>query len=235
MKLLLGFAPKSESANVIIIPTEKLTSKHEKLDKSVLLEEAFMNRPEFSMANDRVSSVEVRKKLAKHLKLPTLDAKAKYAFNALGEDVDDTVGDTYFSDNGSWAVGLEFVWPIGGRKAEADYLKVVYEEKQSQAALVKISEEITFQINSSVTEIEQSLKEIEATGNSKEANHRLLFREKSRFEIRQVNIHSLLDAQDDYYFAYRTFIRSISNFNISHLKLKWAKGTILEDYGFALQ
>ncbi|MDX1776254.1 MAG: TolC family protein, partial [Desulfobulbales bacterium] len=235
LKLLLGFAPEQGNNKFYIIPTESFATIQENLDKASLLEEAFMNRPEYAIAKDRVSSAEVRKGLAKHLKLPTLDAKAKYAFNALGDDFDDTVGDTYFSDNGSWAVGLELVWPIGGRKAEADYLKIVYEEKQSQAALAKISEEINFQINSSVTEIEQLLQEIEATGNSKEANGRLLFREKSRFEIRQVNIHSLLDAQDDYYFAYRAHIRSLSNYNISQLKLKWARGKILEDYGIAQQ
>jgi len=235
LKLLLGFAHKSEKADVAIIATEKLTSKPVSLDKSALQEEALLNRPEQIIAEDRVSAVEIQKKLAKHLRLPTLDAKAMYAFNALGEDFGDDVGDTYFSDEGSWAIGLEFVWPIGGRKAEADYLKVIYEEKQSQEELEKTSREVIFQINSSVTEIEQSLKEIEAAGNSKEANQRLLAREKSRFEIRQVNIHSLLDAQDDYYFAYRTYIKAITNYNISLLKLKWAKGTILEDYGVMQQ
>ncbi len=231
LKLLLGFASGAAGADVAIIPTERLSSKEVELDKAALLQEALLKRPEYSIAQNRVSAAEINRKLARHMRLPTLDARAMYAFNALGEDFSDDVKDTYFSDDNSWAVGLEFVWPIGGRKAEADYLKVVYEEKQSQAALAKISEEINFQINSSVTEIEQSAKEIEATGNSRQANHRLLSREKSRFEIRQVNIHSLLDAQDDYYFAYRTYIRSISNYNISMLKLKWAKGTILEDFG----
>jgi outer membrane protein TolC len=235
LKLLLGFAHKSEKADVAIIATEKLTSKPVSLDKSALQEEALLNRPVQIIAEDRVSAVEIQKKLAKHLRLPTLDAKAMYAFNALGEDFGDDVGDTYFSDEGSWAIGLEFVWPIGGRKAEADYLKVIYEEKQSQEELEKTSREVIFQINSSVTEIEQSLKEIEATRNSKEANQRLLAREKSRFEVRQVNIHSLLDAQDDYYIAYRTYIKAITNYNISLLKLKWAKGTILEDYGVMQQ
>jgi outer membrane protein TolC len=234
LKLLLGFAPESETT-AAIIPTEKLSSDAVDLDTSALQEEALLNRPECIIANDRVSAVEIRRKLAKHMKLPTLDARAKYAFNALGEDLGDTFGDTYFSDNGSWAVGLEFVWPIGGRKAEADYLKTLYEEKQSQAELDKTSKEVIFQINSSVTEIKQLLKEIEAVENSREANRRLLSREKSRFEIRQANIQSLLDAQDDYYFAYRTYIRAISNYNISLLKLQWAKGTILQDFGIAMQ
>ncbi|KPJ98252.1 MAG: hypothetical protein AMJ60_08935 [Desulfobacterales bacterium SG8_35] len=234
LKLLLGFTPESDTGTAVI-PTEKLSREEVELDAPALQEEALLNRPECIIANGRVSAVEIRKKLAKHMKLPTLDARAMYAFNALGEDFGDTLGDTYFSDNGSWAVGLEFVWPIGGRKAEAEYLKTLYEERQSQAELDKTSREVIFQINSSVTEIKQLLKEIEAVENSREANRRLLSREKSRFEIRQVNIHSLLDAQDDYYFAYRTYIRAISNYNISLLKLQWAKGTILQDFGIAMQ
>jgi len=234
-KLLLGFAPESDMADVAILPTEKLTSEAVNLDKAALQEEALLNRPECIIAQDRVSAVEIRKKLARHMKLPTLDAKAMYAFNALGEDFNDALGDTYFSDDGSWAVGLELVWPIGSRKAEADYLKAIYEEKQSQKELVKTSEEVIFQINSTVTGIEQSLKEIEAAGKSREAYQRLLSREKSRFEIRQVNIQALLDTQDDYYFSYRTYIRAISNNNIAMLKLKWAKGTILQDFGIAMQ
>ncbi len=231
LKFLLGFASDSEREHAVIIPTEEFLVRKVDLDSSPLLEEALMRRPEHIIAKDRVSAVEIQKKLAEHLKLPTLNAKAMYAFNSLEEGLGSAIEDTYLSDHGSWALGLEFEWPIGGRKADADYLKVVHEEKQAKAELAKTLEEITFQINTSVTEIGQSLKEIQAAEESKKANQRLLSRENSRFEIKKVNIHTLLDAQDDYYFAVRTYIRAISSFNISLLKLKWAKGTILEDYG----
>jgi len=58
----------------------------------------------------------IKKALAKHQKLPKLDAKASYSLNSLGDNFSDAINDTYISDDESWEIGLEFEWPWGGEK-----------------------------------------------------------------------------------------------------------------------
>lgn len=231
LKLLVGMSPSSPDFRADIIPVEELKAYGIALDKSMIVQEALKLRPEYLVADKKMKAAKIRKKLAQHQKLPKLDAKASYSFNSLGSDFNESFDDTYLSDEASWAVGLEFEWPIGGRKSAAQYRKMVYEYEQSQAELNKTIEQITYEINSAINEIEQTWDEIDAAGEARDAYSRVLEREETRFEMAKINNQGLLDAQDDFYESERNRVRALLNFNLSLLKLKWAKGSLAEDFG----
>ncbi len=229
LKLLIGISPGSETYRAGIVPTEHIINHVSTIDREVALQQAFGARPEILIARLKTEAAEIEKKLAKHKKLPTLDAKASYSFNALGEDVDDTMEDVVISDQGSWGVGLEFEWPIGGRETEADYQKAILKQRKRQMELRQSFEQVGYEVHSTSNKIEELAAEIEATLRATEAYERVLKREGSLFEIDRVDNQRLLDAQDDYYQAQKNTLKSILNLNIALLDLSWAKGTLLDE------
>lgn len=231
LKLLIGLSPDSTYFSADIVPTEQLEGESVALQRDILLEEAFQTRPEFVIAQKNKKVAEIEKKLARHQMLPKLDAKASYSFNSLGNDFNDAAGDTFFSDNASWAIGLELEWPLGGRKEESQYQKSLLKYQQTISKFNKTVEQISYEVNSSINEIMEISQEIEAALQAREAYKRVLDREETRFEMAQINNQGLLDAQDDFYEAEFNYLRAILNYNISLLKLKWAKGTLPEDFG----
>jgi len=234
LKLLVGLSPESPKFSANIVPTEQLTSESLTVDRDIVVKEALQTRSEYIIAKKNRKAADIEKKLAKHHKLPKLDAKASYTFNAIGDDFDEALGETYFSDEASWSVGLEFEWPLGGRKTESKYLKSSLKYEQAVVKFNKTVEQITYEVNSTINEIVDTAQEIEAALLAKDAYQRVLEGEETRFEMAQTNNQGLLDAQDDFYEAEFTYLRAILNYNISLLKLKWAKGTLKEDFGIAL-
>lgn len=234
LKLLIGLSPVLPNFSANIVPTEQLAGESITLDRNTILADALQARPEFLIAQINKKAADIEKKLARHQKLPKLDAKASYSFNAIGDDFNDAFGATYFSDEASWSIGLEFEWPLGGQKTESQYQKSSFKYEQTVAKYNKMLEQITYEVNSTINEIVETDREIEAAMQAKEAYKRVLEGEETRFEVAQTNNQGLLDAQDDFYEAEFSYLRAILNYNISLLKLKWAKGTLPEDFGIAL-
>jgi outer membrane protein TolC len=181
------------------------------------------------IARLEIESAEIETRLAEHKKLPTLDATARYSRNGLGEDGGSTIGDTIEENQASWTIGFEFEYPIGNQKTRADYRKATLLQKRKELELLKIQEQISFEIQSASSKIEELSAEIEASTGVSDAYERVLQREATLFEIARVDNQRLLDAQDDYYQARRNTLRAVLNLNIALLDLSWARGTLIED------
>ncbi len=228
LKLLLGIPTFSNIYETEITPTEKIVYQAENIDKHKALQQALEQRLEVQIAKLRIASTKIDKNLAKHKKLPTLDAKVSYSHNALGEDLGDTVSDTIDENQASWAIGLELDWPIGGNKSEAEHLKLVFEQRKKQIELKKIFEQIGFEIFSASTKVEELSEETQVAHKAEDAYTRVLKREEARYKIAKVDNQRLLDAQDDVFQAKRDHLRAVLNLNIALLDFSWAKGTLLE-------
>ena len=111
LKLVLGISPMSSDFFASIVPTEPFLETISLEDRTSVVKLALSRREELDIAKQAVASAEVKAKLATHLKMPTLDARASYALNGLGEDFNDSFDTTFSENQDSWDVG--FVLEMG--------------------------------------------------------------------------------------------------------------------------
>ncbi len=234
LKLLLGFPHTSKMFMADIEPTEHIVYSTGQLDRTGAINIAISARPEMEIARLEIESAEIETELAEHKKLPTLDAIASYSHNGLGEDSGSTISDTIDENQASWTIGFEFEYPIGNQKTRAEYRKANLLQKRKKLELLKIQEQIGFEIQSASSKIEELSSEIKASSGVSDAYQRVLQREATLFEIARVDNQRLLDAQDDYYQARRNTLRAVLNLNIAMLDFSWAKGTLIEDLNIDL-
>ncbi len=230
LKLLLGILPGSELFDTVIEPEESVAAQTSFSTLEAMVVHAQQARPEMVIARKKVEVAEIQKIMSENRKLPKLDAKASYTLNSLGSGFNTAVDGTYFSDDASWAIGFEFEYPWGGRKADAEYRKAVLQHEQAQTALLKSSEQIAYEINAALHEVVQAEEEVAAAKEAHDARSRVLAREKVRFELAKTGNRGLLDAQDDYYEARRNYMRAALNLNIALLQLRWATGGLPEEF-----
>jgi outer membrane protein TolC len=229
LKLLLGFPHNSKMFMATIEPTEQIVYSTGQLDRIGAINIASNSRPEMEIARLEIESAEIETKLADHKKLPTFDATASYSYNGLGENGSNSISDTIEENQASWTIGFEFEYPIGNQKTKAEYRKATLLQKRKKLELLKTQEQISFEIQSASSKIEELSAEIEASTGVSDAYERVLQREATLFEIARIDNQRLLDAQDDFYQARRNTLRAVLNLNIALLDLSWAKGTLIED------
>jgi len=109
------------------------------------------------------------------------------------------------------------------------------EYEKAKTEHTKITNQITYEVDSVLDELIQAKREIKAAQHAKEANRRVLSRENDRYEMAKIDNQDFLRAQNSFYEAEQNYLRAIINYKISLVKLQWAKGSIITDFGFSLQ
>lgn len=237
LKFLIGMADNIYSHQTRIKPVEDFAPPEKEivLNREELLNEAFKDHPELLVANKKLDIADIKRKLAKHLKLPRLEAKASYTLNAIGENFDEAFDGTYISDRKSWGLGLEFEWPLGGEKASAEYTQTLFQYERARAEVKQITERIIYQVNTLANDIEAAHNEIEVCKLSLDAARRVLAREESRYDLGKMSNQDLLRDQEHVYNAEREYKRAIVNLYIKRVELHRVTGSLDTAYGIKIK
>jgi outer membrane protein len=231
LKLLLSLPEELPE----IIPMTKPLMVPGKFDLNEAVTAALKNRPELERAQKVVSVSQSRKDLARHNRLPKLDAAFRLTKNGLGaypgRALDTVYGDAY----NSWLASLEFEYPLGNRASKAEYAKRSLEYDQSHTEAQRIKDQIVTEVSLAIREVNLAQKEIPTTQKAKVAAERVVESENARFELGQKTNEELLRAQDLLATAAREFARSVVNYNISLTALSRVKGAILKDLGIEIK
>ncbi|MCE5334120.1 MAG: TolC family protein [Desulfobacteraceae bacterium] len=230
LKLLLNIPSLPVGSLFQIVPTEAPQSSGAAVDRDEALAVAIANRTEMEHARKAIEVGRVRKDLAGHLRLPKLDAVSTLSLNGLGSHLNEGFQDEYLRERYSWAVGLELEWPIGNRKAEADYRKETYGFEQALADLKRITQQVLLEIGIAIRQLEVEEEQIKTTRLAKEAAQYVVNGENVRFELGQTTNDELLRAQDILAVAEREYIQSVMNYNVGLMNLAQAQGTLLNSF-----
>lgn len=218
-----------------IIPTEPPMTEIIQVSAQKALEKAFELRPEIISVQKTADSAEIKKKLAKHRLLPQFDLKASYTLNSLDQDFDNSVDELFISDKNTWAVGLEFEYPLGNNKASAEYRKSVLEYKQTLRDVAKTKEMIEVEVVLAVKDVSFWGKKVQSTSEVQKILEQLVEGKKTRFEISQIDNDELLYTQNLLTDAKIEDLKAIVSYNIKLFELSKAQGTLLSDSGISLQ
>jgi outer membrane protein TolC len=218
-----------------IIPIEPPRTEIIQVSAKEALEKALELRPEIISAQKASESAEIKKKLARHKLLPQLDAKASYTLNSLDQSFDNAVDELFISDKNTWAVGLEFEYPLGNNKASAEYRKSVLGHKQALKDVVKTSEMIRLEVVLAVKDVSFWGQKLQSTREVQKTLEHLVEGKRTRFEISQIDNDELLYSQNLLTDAKIQNLNAIVSYNLKLFELSKAEGTLLEYMGVTLQ
>jgi outer membrane protein TolC len=226
LKFLLNWSDITIDSKVELIPIQTPKTVVEDVDEVEAIVTALENRPEFTKAKYVVDISQIREELARHEKLPELDALARYSFNSHGNDISDAIIPNQWDDKNSWVVGLEFNWPIGNNAAKALYRRRLSEHKQARSEVQQVIDRIKREVKQAIYEIKLAKYDIETTRKAKVAAEKVVEGEFARFELGQVTNEELLRAQDLLAGARQNNVSSIIKYNIALSELARAQGVL---------
>ncbi len=204
------------------------------LDRSLWLQLAFANRPDFQSALADAEAQDVRLRFAKNQLLPQLDLVASYGLNGLSTTYSEGFNQSLTGHTPSWSVGLTFRVPLGNIQARAQRDLALAQKEQ---ALLRIKQtELAIGVD-----IDTVLSRIETNRQSQETarNTRRLFEEAVRIGTRrleegQVSNFELVEQLRRLYDAKSRELAAEAELNRSISQLWLASGTILEKLGIQL-
>jgi len=233
---IMGFPFTDSPENMPeIIPTEPPRTEIVQVSEAEALAKALESRPEIIAARKASAAAETKQKLAKHLLLPKLDAKASYTLNSLDQDFNSSADELFFSDKDTWVVSLEFEYPLGNNKASAEFRKSVLEYKQVQREIAKTEEMIRLEVELVVKDVLFYGQKILTTSKVEKTLESVVEGKKTRFEIAQIDNDELLYAQNLLTEAKVEHLKAIVGYNLKLVELSKAQGIILDDLGISLQ
>jgi outer membrane protein len=231
LKLLLNLPERASEILPVTIPL--LTPARVDLDEAIAA--SLKNRPEMGRIQ-KVSDVsKTRMDLARHNRLPKLDAGVRLTKNGLGSYPGGAFDTVYGNAYNNWLASLQFEYPLGNRAARAEYSKRSLEYDQSNTEAQRVKDQIVTEVTLASRDVNLALKEIPTTSKAQSAAVRVVESENARFELGQKTNEELLRAQDLLATAAREQARAVINYNISLIALSRAKGTILKDLGIDIK
>jgi outer membrane protein TolC len=231
LKQLLGISPASPYFNATLIPTEPFLASFSLPPMGQVQKTALTRREEVAIARQELKTASAKFTLAKHLELPTLDARTSYTLNGLGEEFDESVDGSFSDGKSSWDAGLFLEWQLGGRKSSLETRKALLGVQQAKLEYKRSIERIAYEVNSLYSDASYSMDEVQAAERSKEAYASVFNRESALYDISRIDNQRLLDSQDEYFDAQREYLKALLNINLITLKLQWVQGLFLETFG----
>lgn len=218
-----------------IFPVTKPLLTPARVDLEEATAASMKNRPELERAQKVIDASKTRMDLARHNRLPKLDAGVRLTKNGLGTNPGGAVNTVYGNAYNNWLASLQFEYPLGNRAAKAEYAKRSLEYDQSNTEAGRVKDQIVTEVSLASRDVRLAEKEIPTTFMAQNAAERVVESENARFELGQKTNEELLRAQDLLATAAREYARAVINYNISLAALSRAKGTILKDLGIEIK
>lgn len=226
LKLLMNWSNLTIDSDVAILPTEEPQTAPIEVHEKEAIERALKNRPETKQAGQQLEISKAEESLYRHRRLPDLDVFGRYAVSGYSDEFSDAYDNTSFNDEDSWAVGLNFSYPIGNRSAEARFRSKAIARQQSEAQIERIRSHIKQDVKQVLLSIAFAEGEIESTRAAKESAVSVVQGEFIRFELGQTTNEELLRAQDLLAANSRNYVRAVVDYNIAKAELTRAQGLL---------
>ena len=224
LRVLINRPGLTIDSNAEIIPIENPQTVPVEVDETAAISKALEGRPELKRAKKALEIERIQEDLARHERLPELDVFGRYSMDGYGREFSDSVDNMGLDDRDSWAVGLNFNWPIGNRSAAALYRR---QSLKRQAALVeveRVTDQVKLEVKRAIHAITLARDEIESTRRAAGAAEKVVKGEFARFDLGQMTNEELLRAQDFLATAKINNIQAVVNYNIALSELAQAQG-----------
>ncbi|RMG43558.1 MAG: TolC family protein [Acidobacteria bacterium] len=137
-------------------------------------------------------------------------------------------------DNTNWTVSLNFVLPVGNRRARADHARARMAVEQARLRLEAARQQIRVEVRQAVRSVETAARQVQAARANLELQREKLEAEQKRYENGLSTAYQVLQFQNDLRVAESQEIAAIIDYNKALTDLERAQATLLEARGIEL-
>lgn len=245
LRYLMGIAV---SDGRLIRPIDEPTTAQVHFDWSTIHAEALTSRVEVRRQRWEIKKRELELIAARNLMLPRLDAVGQYRWLGVGDELISSSrnGVAPFANNSNafevltggdyqeWQLGLQFTMPIGFRRALTEVRNYQLLLARERAVMQDLELEISHQMGDAVRDVDLNYGVAQTNFNRRAAADDEVEAVETLYEVGQIVIDRVLDAQSRQAEAESAYYRSLIDYNRAIMRLHYRKGSLLEYNGVYL-
>ena len=234
LRRLLNPAEEDLRQDLRLTPLDQPVVTLEPISLQEAIDIAIEQRPEIVQAKKNMESSDLNTKFAKNQILPTLSFQGTMGMAGLGKDYGDSVNNNFSGNYYNFGAGLVLSYPLGNRSAWSTYNKRQLEEKNAEASLVSVRQQIIVGVREAVRRVQTDFKRIETTRSARIMAEKQLQAEQERLKVGLSTTRFVLDFQRDLATAQGNELRATVDYNKSLSNLARHKATTLDRYNLQL-
>jgi outer membrane protein TolC len=234
LRRLLNPAEEELRQDLRLTPIDQPVVSLEPISLQEAIDIAIEQRPEIFQAKKNVETSDLNTKFAKNQILPTLSFQGTMGMAGLGKDYSNSVNNNFSGDYYNYGAGLVLSYPLGNRSAWSTYNKRQLEEKNAEASLVSVRQQIIVGVREAVRRVQTDFKRIETTRSARIMAEKQLQAEQERLKVGLSTTRFVLDFQRDLATAQGNELRATIDYNKSLSNLARHKATTLDRYNLQL-
>ncbi|HEV8620521.1 MAG TPA: TolC family protein [Nitrospiraceae bacterium] len=234
LRRLLNPAEEDLRQDLRLTPLDQPVVTLEPISLQEAIDTAIEQRPEIVQAKKNMETSDLNTKFAKNQILPTLSFQGTMGLAGLGKDYSNSVSSNFSGDFYNYGAGLVLSYPLGNRSAWSTYNKRQLEEKNAEASLVSVRQQIIVGVREAVRRVQTDFKRIETTRSARIMAEKQLQAEQERLKVGLSTTRFVLDFQRDLATAQGNELRATVDYNKSLSNLARHKATTLDRYNLQL-
>jgi outer membrane protein TolC len=234
LRRLLNPAEEDLRQDLRLTPLDQPVVTLEPISMQEAIDTAIEQRPEIVQAKKNMETSDLNTKFAKNQILPTLSFQGTMGMAGLGKDYSNSLSNNVSGDFYNYGAGLVLSYPLGNRSAWSTYNKRQLEEKNAEASLVSVRQQIIVGVREAVRRVQTDFKRIETTRSARIMAEKQLQAEQERLKVGLSTTRFVLDFQRDLATAQGKELRATVDYNKSLSNLARHKATTLDRYNLQL-
>lgn len=246
LRFLMGLAPTDGR---LLRPTDDPTLARVEFSWDDVVVEALTRSPEIRQRKWTIKQRELELMAAKNNLLPQADIVALYRWLGLGDDLwnDNRIGENFPEFDSTafdeltegrfqeWRVGFEVQVPLGARAGHAGVRFAQLNLQREKARLEDIELELSHRLTDAIQNLDANYALWRSALLQRAAAERQVRVLENKLKFGNVTLDVLLDAQRRAADAERAFYQAVLQYNLAILEVHYAKGSLLEYNGIALE
>ena len=234
LRRLLNPGEEDLRQDMRLTPLDQPVVTLEPISLEEAIDTAIEQRPEIVQAKKNMETSDLNTKFAKNQILPTLSFQGTMGMAGLGSNYSNSVNSNFSGDFYNYGAGLVLSYPLGNRSAWSTYNKRQLEEKNAEASLVSVRQQIIIGVREAVRRVQTDFKRIETTRSARIMAEKQLQAEQERLKVGLSTTRFVLDFQRDLATAQGNELRATVDYNKSLSNLARHKATTLNRYNLQL-
>jgi outer membrane protein TolC len=229
---------KPETWTTHLVLTDRPTAEPVRVDAERAVREALEKRTDVVAQRKNLETADLQLRLAKNQTLPAVDLVAGYGSNGLGGTFierdgqggpvistiaggySDALGSVFGFDFPTWAVGVNFSYPLFNRVARADSARARLAREQGEQSMRRLEMQVTQEVRSAVRSLETNYKRVESTRAARVLQERRLDAEQKKFAAGLSTNFLVTQAQRDLALAEVSELRAVLDYRTSEVNFE---------------
>ena len=217
------------SQEIEIVPTDAPVAAPTVLDHFAEVRTALESRSEIRQAKQQIDSTRINTMLTKNAILPQLNVSFQYEVQGLGDSADHSFDNLTTNRFISYTLGVNFTYPLGERRARAQYKRARLQESQAVVALNQVTDAVVVEVNNSIRTLMVRYDQIPPSLEAVRASWQNLRALQARTQrIDPSYLQTELSAVGQLANTRSTLLQVLTDYSVGIVQLEKAKGTLLE-------